>query len=216
VDTAATRPRRGVKPRKERSSAAWQHGAPFRTTSRIKAPKVTASVSWSSAGNGGCTRCPRKNAKGASGAGDRVTALGWWCPSRGGRAGGERSGSWETDFTIRNPANPRVGCRVQQTCEPSCRGNRRGGEKPRGWNRTSRLVASRPKVAPATGSGCTAEMSAEGRQAGCGQVTVRSREPHERRLVYQPGRQEGSEGEPRPGGSTCALPRGTLAGDFGC
>jgi hypothetical protein len=43
----------------------------------------------------------------------------------------------------------------------------------------------------------------------------RCREPHERRLVYQPGRGEGSEREPMPGGSTSALPKGTLAGDLG-
>jgi len=112
-------------------------------------------------------RCDRAECEderqGGTGAGDRVAAVRWRCPSRGGSACGERSRDWETDFTIRNAANPRAGCRVQQTCEPSRGENRRGGEKPRGRNETSRLVASRPKVAPVTGSGCAADVSAEGR-----------------------------------------------------
>jgi len=147
LDTAAAEPRRGGKPRKEHDGALWQHAAPSRTPSRIKASKVTASVLSRSHQQ----RCGRvrveEERQGGTGAGDRVAAVSGWCPSRGGSACGECSGSWETDFTFRNAANPRTGCRVQQTCEPSRGENRRGGEKPRGRNRTSRLVASKPMVA---------------------------------------------------------------------
>jgi len=171
-DTAAAEPRRGVKPRKEHDGALWQHAAPSRTTSRIKASKVTASVLPRSHRQ----RCGRvrveEERQGGTGAGDRVAAVRGWCPSRGGSACGECLGSWETDFTIRNAANPRTGCRVQQTCEPSRGENRRGGEKPRGRNGTSKLVASRPMVASVTGSGRAADVSVEGRRAGARRVTV--------------------------------------------
>ena len=123
----------------------------------------------------------------------------------------------ETDCTIRNAANPRAGCRAQQTCEPTRGESRRGGEKPRGRNGIPELVAPGPKVAPVTGSGRAAVMSVEGRRAGRGRETVRGRPtPREEAGYTRPGRQEGSEGELEPGGSTGALPRGTLAGDFRC
>jgi hypothetical protein len=40
----------------------------------------------------------------------------------------------------RNAANPRIGSRMQQACEPPRGESRRGGEKPRGRNGTSTLA----------------------------------------------------------------------------
>jgi hypothetical protein len=149
-----------------------QGSTPSSILPRIKASKATASLRHRVSRKGDVGDGTRKNAKEASGASDRVTAVGvvvsfgGWSRRRGG------SGSWETDFTIRNAANPRTGCRVQQTCEPSRGESRRGGEKPRGRNRTSRLVASGPKVDSSTGSVRAADVSVEGRTAGIRRVTV--------------------------------------------
>ena len=93
--------------------ASRQRAAPSSILPRIKASKATASFRSGVPRKGHVGSESRKNAKGASGASDRVTAVRGmvsfegWSRQRGG------SGSWETDFTIRNAANPRAGCRVQ-------------------------------------------------------------------------------------------------------
>jgi hypothetical protein len=93
--------------------ATRQRAAPSSILPRIKASKATASFRSGVSRKGDVGSESRKNAKGASGASDRVTAVGemvsfeGWSRQRGG------SRDWETDFTIRNAANPRAGCRVQ-------------------------------------------------------------------------------------------------------
>jgi len=56
-----------------------------------------------------------------------------------------------------NAENPRIGSGMQQARDSSSGGNRRGGEKPRGRNRTSKVEPSRPKGWQAAIPGVDAE-----------------------------------------------------------
>ena len=109
--------------------------------------------------------------QGGTGAGDRVAALKWWCPSRGGSACGNVRGIGKpiSRSETRRTPGPAAGCnkpvsrRAEKTVEVVR--NHEGGTGLRGWSLRGRRWL-------ATGSGRAADVSAEGRRAGARRVIV--------------------------------------------
>jgi len=152
-------PRRGAKPREERAPTVGNGDRRYRPGSRSKASKVSKH-------QGGIS--PRR----------RGTAGIEGAPSRGRSAAGNVPTGTDSSESVgaRNAANPRIGSGMQQARDPPGGGSRRGGEKPRGRNRTTRWIPRRRSRALGRGgSGHPKDTPMEGRS---GEAQERKTSPH--------------------------------------